>query len=64
MLLTLEQVKAIDPTSIWLEITADKIDRATPNHQLYSNPTGLNNAQINQFTPISPLSLCHRINLT
>jgi Protein of unknown function (DUF1822) len=49
MLLTLEQVKAIDPTSLWLEITPDEIDRAIPNPQLYSNPTGINNAQINQL---------------
>jgi Protein of unknown function (DUF1822) len=49
MLLNLEQIKAIDPTSIWLEITPDEIDRATPNSQLYSNPTGINNAQINQL---------------
>jgi Protein of unknown function (DUF1822) len=49
MLLNLEQIRAIDPTSIWLEITPDEIDRATPNPQLYSNPTGINNAQTNQL---------------
>ncbi len=49
MLLNLEQVKAIDPTSIWLEIAPEEIDRATPNPQIYSNPTGLHNAQINQL---------------
>lgn len=49
MQLNLEQIKAIDPTSIWLEITPEEIDRATPNPQLYSNPTGLHNAQINQL---------------
>lgn len=49
MLLNLEQIRAIDPTSIWLDITPDEIDRSTPNPQLYSNPTGLNNAQINQL---------------
>jgi Protein of unknown function (DUF1822) len=49
MLLTLEQIRAIDPTSIWLDITPDEIDRVTPNPQRYSNPTGINNAQINQL---------------
>lgn len=49
MLLTLEQIKAIDPTSIWLEITPDEIDRATPNPQLYSNPTGIHNALIDRI---------------
>lgn len=48
MLLTLEQIKAIDPTSIWLDITPDEI---TTNSNLgdYSNPTGISNAQFNQL---------------
>jgi hypothetical protein len=49
MLLTIEQIKAIDPTSVWLDITPAEIDRSPPNPQLYSNHTGINNAQLNQL---------------
>ncbi len=49
MLLNLEQIKAIDPSSIWLEISADEIDRSIPNPQLYPNSTGINNARLNQL---------------
>jgi hypothetical protein len=49
MLLTLEQLKAIDPQTLWLEITPADIDRATPNPQLYTNPTGVNNALLSQL---------------
>jgi Protein of unknown function (DUF1822) len=49
MLLNLEQLNAIDPTSIWLEITPDEIDRAAPDPQLYVNPTGLHNALIDRL---------------
>lgn len=49
MLLNLEQIKGIDPSSIWLEISDDEIDRSTPNPQLYPNPTGINNAKLNQL---------------
>jgi hypothetical protein len=49
MLLTLEQLKAIDPQTLWLEIMPADIDRATPNPQLYTNPTGVNNALLSQL---------------
>ena len=49
MLLNLEQIKAIDPQSIWLEISSDEIERSIPNPQLYSNPTGIENARSNQL---------------
>jgi hypothetical protein len=49
MLLNLEQLKAIDPKSIWLEVTPNDINRAEPNPQLYTNPTGIDNARINQL---------------
>ncbi len=49
MLFNLEQIKAIDPSSIWLEISDDEIDRSTPNPQLYANPAGTNNARLNQL---------------
>jgi Protein of unknown function (DUF1822) len=49
MLLTLEQLKAIDPKTLWLEISPADIDRATPNSQLYTNPTGVNNALLTQL---------------
>jgi hypothetical protein len=48
MLLTLEQIKAIDPTSIWLNITSAETDTSI-NPQYYSNPTGINNARLNQL---------------
>jgi Protein of unknown function (DUF1822) len=48
MLLTLEQIKAIDPTSIWLDITPDEII-TNSNLGDYSNPTGISNAQLNQL---------------
>jgi Protein of unknown function (DUF1822) len=48
MLLNLEQIKAIDPTSIWLNITSVEADTSI-NPQYYSNPTGINNAQLNQL---------------
>ena len=35
---------------VGLEITPDEIDRAIPNPQLYSNPTSINNAQLNQLS--------------
>jgi Protein of unknown function (DUF1822) len=49
MLLTLEQLKAIDPQTLWLEITPADLDRATPNPQLYANPTGIHNALLSQL---------------
>jgi hypothetical protein len=49
MLLTLEQIKAIDPQTLWLEIVPVDLDRATPNPQLYTNPTGVNNALLSQL---------------
>lgn len=48
MLLNLEQIKDIDPTSIWLNITSAETD-ASINPQHYSNPTGINNAKLNQL---------------
>jgi Protein of unknown function (DUF1822) len=48
MLLNLEQIKAIDPTSIWLNIISAETDTSI-NPQHYSNPTGINNAQLNQL---------------
>ena len=49
MLLNLEQARAIDPKSIWLEISADDLVRAEPNPQLYSNHTGINNARLDRL---------------
>jgi hypothetical protein len=49
MLLNTGQIKAIDPQSIWLEISTDDIDLSTPNPQLYANSTGLYNARLNQL---------------
>jgi histidinol-phosphate aminotransferase len=49
MLLTLEQIKAIDPKTLWLEIAPADIDQATPNPQLYTNPMGINNALLSQL---------------
>lgn len=49
MLLTLEQIKAIDPEGTWLEITPTDIGQAQPNPQLYANPTGLHNARLNRL---------------
>jgi Protein of unknown function (DUF1822) len=49
MLLNLEQAQAIDPKSIWLEISADDLVRAEPNPQLYTNYTGINNARIDRL---------------
>ncbi len=49
MLLNLEQIKAIDSSSIWLQLSADEIDRANPNPQLYTNSTGLYHAGLNQL---------------
>jgi hypothetical protein len=49
MLLNLEQLKAIDPKSIWLEISADDLAQSEPNPQLYPNQTGINNARINRL---------------
>jgi hypothetical protein len=48
MLLNLEQIKAIDHTSIWLNITSAETDTKT-NPQHYSSPTGISNAQLNQL---------------
>jgi Protein of unknown function (DUF1822) len=48
MLLILEQIKDIDPTSIWLNITPAETDTSI-NPQYYSNQTGINNAQLNQL---------------
>jgi Protein of unknown function (DUF1822) len=48
MLLTLEQIKAIDPASIWLNITSVETDTRI-NPQYYSNQTGINNARLNQL---------------
>jgi Protein of unknown function (DUF1822) len=70
MLLTLEQIKAIDPKTLWLEIAPADIDRATPNPQLYSSPTGINNALLSQLcldkfqTWLSDREVNNRINLT
>jgi hypothetical protein len=49
MLLTLEQIKAIDPEGTWLEIAPTDIEQAQPNPQLYANPTGLHNARLNRL---------------
>jgi Protein of unknown function (DUF1822) len=49
MLLTIAQIKAIDPQTLWLEIAPADRDRATPNPQLYSNPTGIDNALLSQL---------------
>lgn len=49
MLFTLEQLKAIDPQTLWLEISPADLDRANPNSQLYTNPTGINNALLSQL---------------
>jgi Protein of unknown function (DUF1822) len=49
MLLTLEQLKAIDPQTLWLEITPADLDRAAPNPQFYTNSTGVNNALLSQL---------------
>jgi hypothetical protein len=49
MLLTTSQINAIDPKSIWVDISADDLDRSTPTPQLYPNPTGLYNARLNQL---------------
>ena len=70
MLLTLEQIKAIDPKTLWLEITPVDIDRATPNSQFYTNPTGINNALLSQLclnkfqTWLSDLEITNRVSLT
>jgi Protein of unknown function (DUF1822) len=49
MLLNLEQLKAIDPKAIWLEISTDDLAQAEPNPQHYSNPTAINNARIDRL---------------
>jgi Protein of unknown function (DUF1822) len=49
MLLNLEQFKAIDPKSIWFEISTEDLAQAEPNHQDYSNPTAINNARIDRL---------------
>jgi Protein of unknown function (DUF1822) len=49
MMLNLEQLQQIDPQAIWLEITPSDLETAQPNAQLYSNPTGLHNATLNQL---------------
>ena len=49
MLLNLEQLKAIDPKAIWLEISTDDLAQAEPNPQDYSNSTGINNARIERL---------------
>jgi Protein of unknown function (DUF1822) len=70
MLLTLEQIKAIDPQTLWLEILPADIDRATPNSQLYTNPTGTNNALLSQLcldkfqTWLSDREIANRVSLT
>jgi hypothetical protein len=48
-MLNLEQLQQIDPQAIWLEITPSDLETAQPNPQLYSNPTGLHNATLNQL---------------
>jgi Protein of unknown function (DUF1822) len=70
MLLTLEQIKAIDPQTLWLEIMPADIDRATPSPQLYTNPTGINNALLSQLcldkfqTWLNDLEIANRVSLT
>jgi Protein of unknown function (DUF1822) len=70
MLLTLEQIKAIDPQTLWLEITPADLDRATPNPQLYTNPTGTNNALLSQLCLdkfqawLSDREITNRVSLT
>ncbi len=49
MRLNLDKIQAIDPQSIWLEISAADLEQTAPNPQLYANPTGVNHAQINQL---------------
>jgi Protein of unknown function (DUF1822) len=70
MLLTLEQIKAIDPKTLWLEIMPADIDRATPSPQLYTNPTGIHNALLSQLcldkfqTWLSDREIANRVSLT
>jgi Protein of unknown function (DUF1822) len=49
MLLNIDQIQTIDSRSIWLDISADDLDRSKPNPQFYPNPTGLYNARLNQL---------------
>jgi hypothetical protein len=70
MLLTLEQIKAIDPQTLWLEIMPADIDRATPSPQLYSSPTGIHNALLSHLcldkfqTWLSDREIANRVSLT
>jgi hypothetical protein len=48
-MLNLEQLQQIDPQAVWLEITPPDLEAAQPNPQLYSNPTGLHDATLNQL---------------
>jgi Protein of unknown function (DUF1822) len=70
MLLTLEQLKAIDPQTLWLEITPADLDRATPNPQIYTNPTGINNALLSRLcldkfqTWLHDREINHRVSFT
>jgi hypothetical protein len=70
MLLRLEQLNAIDPDAIWWEITPADIERATPNPQLYANPTGVDNALMSQLcmdkfqTWLTEQQIPHRVSST
>jgi hypothetical protein len=48
-MLNLEQLQQIDPQAIWLKITPSDLETVQPNAQLYSNPTGLHHATLNQL---------------
>jgi Protein of unknown function (DUF1822) len=48
-MLNLEQIRQIDRETLWLEITPSELAIAQPSSQLYANPTGLNNALLNQL---------------
>jgi Protein of unknown function (DUF1822) len=48
-MLSLQTIAQIDRQTIWLKITTDDLQIATPSPQLYSNRTGLNYGRLNRL---------------
>jgi Protein of unknown function (DUF1822) len=49
MTLTIQQLQAIEPERIWLELTPEDLKLAQPNPKIHSNQTSLDNAELSQL---------------
>ncbi len=49
MSVNIELLQSLEPKKIWLKVNPEDIDRVRPEPNIYSNNTGLTNAELNQL---------------